>query len=75
SKALGAPIVSTSANASGGKNCYSIFAVEKSLGDRIFAVAILDGGVLSRRKPSTLVVFRHGIPVVLRQGSVRIVGQ
>ncbi len=72
SKALGAPIVSTSANASGGKNCYSVSAVQRSLGSAVSGVAVLDGGALPPRKPSTLVVFRRGVPVVLRQGSVRI---
>jgi L-threonylcarbamoyladenylate synthase len=72
SRAVGAPIVSTSANASGGKNCYSITAVRASLGDRIMDVVVCDGGPLPRRAPSTLVLLRRGIPVVLRQGSVRV---
>lgn len=72
SRAVGAPIVSTSANASGGKNCYSVTAVQRSLGSAVSGVAVFDGGPLRARAPSTLVVLRRGIPVVLRQGSVKI---
>ncbi|TAL19427.1 threonylcarbamoyl-AMP synthase [Patescibacteria group bacterium] len=84
SKYLGAPIVATSANRSGKGNCYSIRAVRRSFGlSRDWTptlrrspiskvVFILDSGHLPRRRPSTVVAFRKGKPIVLRQGPIRI---
>lgn len=69
SAGVGAPIVSTSANRSGGGQRYSPRTAVASLGAD---VPVLDGGVLPRRAPSTVVAFRRGKPVVLRQGAIRV---
>lgn len=75
SRALGAPIVSTSANQSGRKNGYRLSAVRRSLGAARRGLPMIDGGVLQYRKPSTVVRFRRGVPVVLRQGNVKMGGR
>jgi L-threonylcarbamoyladenylate synthase len=69
SAALGRPIVSTSANRSGGANRYSARTALISLGAD---VAVVDGGVLPRRRPSTVVVFKKGKAIVLRQGTIEL---
>ncbi len=73
SKALAAPIVSTSANQSGEPACYSARAVQKAFKDaKIQPDALIDAGSLPKRKPSTIIAFSEGKLVVLRQGSLFI---
>ena len=65
---LGKPIVSTSANRSGGKNPYRLVDV---LGDLGAAPDLcLDGGTLQPRKPSTIVRCVGNRCEILRQGPV-----
>jgi len=71
SEGLGAPIVSTSANRSGEKVCYSAACVRGQLDDG--PDLYLDGGELEPELPSTIVaVDDYGYPEVLRQGSIEI---
>ncbi|MEK7516464.1 MAG: L-threonylcarbamoyladenylate synthase [Patescibacteria group bacterium] len=68
---LGKPITATSANRSGGKTCYSVSCVRRSL-DKVQPEMVLDGGTLSRRKPSTIIRVTKKSVRVLRQGTVRL---
>ena len=70
-KELGHPLVSTSANISGGGDCYSAKEVLKHLSKRKYEPdLILDAGPLPRVKPSSIVeVAEDGIRV-LRKGPV-----
>jgi L-threonylcarbamoyladenylate synthase len=74
SKGLGAPIVSTSANRSGEKVCYSISEVIVQFEtQQIQPDFYLDGGELASELPSTIVsVDDYGYPEVLRQGAIEI---
>lgn len=73
SQALGRPIVSTSANISGEKTCYSVSAFFKQTKKKkIFPDLILDAGRLPARKPSTIVDTTKVPFVVLRAGPVRL---
>ena len=69
SKGLGRPITATSANISGKPTCYSVRAVLKQ---GVEADFILDVGALRRRKPSTIIAWKDGEIVVLRQGPIRL---
>jgi L-threonylcarbamoyladenylate synthase len=69
SRGLGAPIVATSANRSGRGNRYSPRTAAAEFGD----LPVLDAGTLPRRRPSTVVAFKRGRPVVLRQGMIGII--
>lgn len=73
-RALGQPLVSTSANLAGRSECYSVAEVHKQLGWGILKnVAVLDGGRLSKRKPTTIArVQENGAIKILRQGVVRV---
>lgn len=65
------PLISTSANRSGGKDCLNIAQVKKSLADRYKLVDfIIDGGELPPSLTSTLIDFTAVPPRVLRQGVV-----
>jgi len=65
------PLISTSANRSGGKSCLNIEQVKKSLAEKYKLVDfVIDGGVLSLSLPSTLIDFTVTPPKVLRQGVV-----
>ena len=72
-RTLGYPLVATSANRAGQPMCYRMEDIRQQ-----FAVALLqpdyflDGGVLKKRKPSTIVVEQEGELVVLRQGEIEI---
>ncbi|MBN1923951.1 MAG: threonylcarbamoyl-AMP synthase [Nanoarchaeota archaeon] len=69
-KQLNAPIISTSANISGGKNPYSIDDIPRSI---IRAVnKVIDIDELDHNPPSTIVIFENNKLVVLRKGSVNI---
>jgi L-threonylcarbamoyladenylate synthase len=68
---LGRPIVSTSANASGTKECYTIEDVEEQFARRTIE-GWVNGGRLRPRRPSTIVDWTSGTPKILRQGAVKI---
>ena len=74
SRGLGAPIVSTSANRSGGPSCYSVKDVQTQFLDQeIQPDLYLDGGELQSELPSTIVsIDDYGHPEVLRQGAVEL---
>ncbi len=73
-RALGKPLVSTSANRAGGANTYSVAGVKKQLGTRLRVVKvpyyIYDVGKLLRNKVSTIARVRNGKVNILRQGLV-----
>lgn len=71
SRSIGAPIVSTSANKSGGEMCYSLKEVEQSFESDLDIFAV-DGGKLKKRKASTLVTCDGDSCEILRQGSIKI---
>ena len=72
-EALGKPITTTSANVSGGSDSYSISQVKKQLKKVISRystnIYFLDGGKLSKTKPST-VVSLVGRVKILREGPI-----
>ena len=70
-KKLGRPITATSANKARGKNCYSIKEVLGQLKEKDFDL-ILDGGKLSKKKPSTIVRAEEGEVKILRQGEIKL---
>ena len=73
SRKLGRPIITTSANFSGGKIPYSISAVIKEFaGKKYQPDLIADVGKLKKVKPSTLIKIEKGKVVVLRQGKIKI---
>lgn len=72
SKKSGVPLVSTSANASGGKTRYSIVGILNDFAEKYLPDLIIDAGRLPRRKPSTIVDVRGVDPVVVRQGLIHI---
>ena len=66
------PIVSTSANISGKEACYSVADIKKQFKNKIPKdIFMIDAGVLSKKKPSTIVSVGKKIKV-LRQGEVRL---
>lgn len=70
---LGRPITATSANVSGGENCYNIEEVLGQLRNRKAQPGlIINGGKLKERKPSTIVRVEGGKVEVVRQGEIRI---
>ena len=70
-KMIDLPLISTSANRSGGENCLDIEQVKKSLGERYKMVDfVIDGGKIPSSPPSTLIDFTVTPPKVLRQGNV-----
>ena len=69
---LGRPITSTSANLSGRNELYSATAVAAEFKNKSVKLdMILDGGKLSRRKPSTIIEVQNGRIIVLRQGPIK----
>jgi L-threonylcarbamoyladenylate synthase len=65
------PIVSTSANRTGQRTCYSVADVRAQLGDA--PDLYIDVGILRPEPPSTIVgIDDYGYPEILRQGSVEI---
>lgn len=72
-RAAGGVATSTSANVSGDSTVYEAKKVIASFQKRRHAPAlVLDAGKLPLRPPSTIVAFKKGKAVVLRQGTVRI---
>lgn len=73
SRALKAPLVSTSANISGKPACFSVTALKKQFGARLKNMFVIDIGALPRRKPSTIVAISEvGEIQVVRQGAIKI---
>lgn len=72
-RALGRPLVSTSANFGGAAECYSVEEVSKQLGPKILEkVVVLGGGRLPKRKPSTIVrIKENGEKEIVRQGAIK----
>jgi L-threonylcarbamoyladenylate synthase len=68
---FGKPITTTSANASGMPNCYSVADVKKQFAkSKLKPDLYLDGGKLGTQKPSTLVEFKNHKLKILRQGPI-----
>ncbi len=67
-RALGRPIISTSANRSGGANPYRLAEALSAFGTE--PDFCIDGGVLARRAPSTIVRCRKDACEVLREGTI-----
>jgi L-threonylcarbamoyladenylate synthase len=70
--AVGGIVTSTSANMSGDGTYYSAAKVIASFRGRRALALVLDAGTLPQRLPSTIVAFKKGKAVVLRQGTVKI---
>jgi L-threonylcarbamoyladenylate synthase len=69
SRAIGGPIVATSANQSGRANSYSAKSAARAFKNQI---PVVDAGRIPRRPSSTVVAFRRDQPIVLRPGPVKI---
>ena len=68
SRGIGGPVVSTSANRSGGATNYDIPSVLRDLGAQ--PDVILDAGPLARTAPSTIVRVTGGTLAILREGPI-----
>lgn len=69
--ALGKPLTSTSANASGSPAEYSIEGVEKSLGSAASLIDLwVDGGTLPGGPVSTVVLATEGTVIIKREGAI-----
>lgn len=68
SKALGRPVVSTSANRSGGASPYDVASVLRGLGT--LPDLVLDAGALRPSPVSTFVRVRDGVCEILREGAI-----
>lgn len=72
-RALGRPLVATSANVSGSEPLYDVVGVEDVFKDRSNEPdAVIDAGVLERRPASTTVVVIGENVTIVREGSVHI---
>ncbi|MFA6427809.1 MAG: L-threonylcarbamoyladenylate synthase [Candidatus Magasanikbacteria bacterium] len=70
---LRAPLVSTSANISGGDNAYTPIDVIKTFEHELVQPDIcIDAGELPVQKPSTIIAIKNGNIEIVRQGSVII---
>ena len=67
-RGLGAPIIGTSANLSGGTNPLTAQEVHKQLGAKVDL--IIDGGKCSGGIESTIIDLSRDIPAVLREGAI-----
>ena len=65
---LGAPIIGTSANLSGGPDPVTAVDVQSMLGDKIDC--ILDGGPTVQGEPSTVLDLTGSVPKVVRVGAI-----
>src|SRR3989338_7039370 len=71
SELLGAPIVSTSANLTGGETCYDTACVHAQFDTRLLQPDFyLNEGLLPFQMPSTIVTEQNGSIVILRQGEI-----
>ena len=70
-RAAGGIATSTSANLSGEKSIYGAAKVIAAFRGRRAPAIVLDAGTLPQRPPSTVVAFKNGKAVVLRQGTVK----
>lgn len=67
----GGPLSTTSANVSGVPEVYDVESyLEQVKGEILLPDLVLDGGKIPLNKPSTIIGFRDGFPVVLREGSL-----
>ena len=64
------PLAETSCNLSGEKEFASANEIKKALGDKIDL--IVDGGIVTNNKPSTVVSLENDEPLILRPGDVKI---
>ncbi len=71
-KAVGHAITATSANRSGEGEMYNIQTYLNMFMGSLEPDLIVGAGILPKTQPSTVVAFRDGKPVVLRQGTVEI---
>lgn len=70
---FGRPLTASSANLAGKDICYSVNDIYKQIHSLEKKVdMILDGGVLRRRKPSTIIRVDGGKVEILRQGEIEI---
>lgn len=70
---LGRPIISTSANLSGQKACYSATAVVKQFKNQPMQPnLVLNGGQLPKRAPSTIVQIKEKKILIVRQGGIQL---
>lgn len=69
-KELKAPLVSTSANLSNGKNPYSLRSIPKEIRNKVDR--LIDRGKLPRCPPSTVVKVDNNKIFVLRKGSIKL---
>lgn len=69
---LGEPLTSTSANPPGAEPALGTGAIAQAFADAMAAgeLLLLDGGVLPRSLPSTVVEFRNGEAALVREGAV-----
>lgn len=71
-EAVGHAIIATSANKSGESDVYNIQTFLEVFPDLPQPDLVIDAGTLPQNQPSTVVAFRDGRPVVLRQGPIEI---
>lgn len=64
------PLAETSCNLSGEKEFASANEIKETLGDKIDL--IIDGGIVTNNKPSTVVSLENDEPLILRPGDVEI---
>jgi L-threonylcarbamoyladenylate synthase len=73
---FGLPLVSTSANISGGENLYTSSDIVKIFGNEKYQPDyLIDAGELVKQKPSTIIALKNGKIKVIRQGEVEILGE
>jgi len=70
-RAFRKPFYATSANLTGHETKRNVHDILSQLGERASMVdLVIDGGILPERKPSTVVMFRNGELVVVREGAI-----
>lgn len=73
SRAIGAPLVATSANSSGQDTCYRLEDVRAQLGTQLPQPDFfVDGNALEVRPTSTIICEKDGEIVVIRQGNIDV---
>jgi len=72
-KKLGRPLIATSANLSGQKECFTTFCVVNQFMNKLdYPGFIYDGGRLPRSKPSTIIKWKKGVWQIIRKGKIKI---